>query len=360
MKRILEKNSFLPTGALIVSFWPGVAFAQPAPPHREHVRFSYRVPEGCPSESDFLDLVRTRDAEIIADDEAARTLSIAITFDEKWRASLQTEGIANGKATRTIDGDSCEGVAKSIAIFTAIALREGSPDELPPAHPELAEKESLETPEEGFMPMAPPPPRKPRRYDYDLHSGRIALTAKESFAYVDDGGKHLGTGVAVTYFPTAWLGVDLEGALLFNLPADELEPDRNLPRAKLATHVEFEMLRAWGSLYGPHRGNVIDLFLKLGLGVIWTHPDSQYFDFYAHQSHDTPQILEDSALGMRIFFTDSLALVLDTGLEAFNERITQDPNQHGPYSYMPDRIAYAFSIDLGLAWFPIAARGWRR
>ena len=121
------------------------------------MRFSYRAPEGCPSEYD----------------QAARTLSIAIAHDEKWRASLQTEGIASGKASRSIDGDSCEAVAESIAIFTAIALREGSPDELPPAHPELAKKESLETPEEGFMPMARP--QRPGPPVIDLYRGRFAL-----------------------------------------------------------------------------------------------------------------------------------------------------------------------------------------
>jgi hypothetical protein len=312
----------------------------PTPPHREHVRFSYRAPEGCPTESDFLNLVSARDAEIISDDQAARTLSIALAFeDDKWRASLFTEGIASGQATRTINGDSCEAVARSIAIFTAIALREGSPDELPPAHPSPEATSSIADDKPHFVRPAPPPPPEPQ---FNLASRRVALAAKQTLSIMADGGRSYGLGMAATYFLSEWIGIDAQGDVLFDMVPYRRNTYYDETRARLETHVEIEMLRASGTIFGARRGNPIDLFAKPGVGLIWTRATPYYIDAHASPSSYYPQCLVDSVIGTRIYLGDSYAVTLEAEGLAY-----------GKANSDADRtITFGLAFQLGLVWFP--------
>ena len=361
MKRSVTQK-ILCASAWVVLFWPQGARAQNAtPPHREHVRFSYQSPEGCPSESDFMNLVLARDAEIIADDEAPRSLSVAIAFDEKWHASLQTEGIANGKAIRSVDGESCEAVAKSIAIFTAIALREGSPDELPPAHPELSANESLETPEEGFLPMArqerPGPPI------LDLYRGRFALTASESFTMINDGGRSLATAIGAAYFSSNVFGIGVEGGAHTNLPASDYASD--LVTVHALGYIEFVWMRAKAAILGADRGRTLDLFSRFGGGVMWARPRPQNSAQYVDHPY-APGFYFQPSLGMRLFVNDDVALVFETHLD-FYEQQNLDAryddaffDQVGTMHYDNETFAVGGGFQIGITWFPSKASRWSR
>jgi hypothetical protein len=345
---------------VVLLFCPELARAQDPLPHREHVRFSYRAPEGCPTESAFLDLVRARDAEIIADDQAPRTLSIAIDFDEKWHASLQTEGIANGKAQRAIDGDTCEAVARTIAIFTAIALREGSPDELPPAHPELAQKESLETPEEGFIPMARP--HRPGPPVLDLYRGRFALTASESFTMINDGGRSLATTIGAAYFASNVFGIGVEGGVHVNLPpSDEISSD--LVAVHALGYLEFVWMRAKAAMLAPDRGRTLDLFSRFGAGVMWARPRPQNSLQYVDHPYAAGFYFQPS-LGVRVFVSDDVALSFETHLDFYDQQNLDDRydnvcfDQTGSVPCHNETFAVGGGFQIGITWFPSKANRW--
>ena len=305
-------------------------------------------------------MVRTRDAEIVADDEAARTLSIAIVFDEKWRASLQTEGIANGKATRTIDGESCEAVARSIAIFTAIALREGSPDELPPARPELTKNESLEMPEEGFLPMARP--QRPGPPVLDLYRGRFALTASESLTMINDGGRSLATAIGAAYFSSNVFGIGVEGGVHANLPPSD-ETSSDLVAVHALGYVEFVWMRAKAAMLAPDRGRTLDLFSRFGAGVMFARPRSQNSPQYVDHPYAAGFYFQPS-LGMRLFVSDDVALIFETHLDVYDQQNLDDPLDNtfiglsGLEHSDNETIAVGGGFQIGITWFPSQASRW--
>lgn len=350
MRRCAKTKTFFRTSVLIasISFLPQVARAQNSPPpHREHVRFSYRAPEGCPFESDFLEAVRERNAEIISDGQAARALSISIAPDgDKWRGSLHTEGIANGEATRTAVGDSCEHVARSLAIFTAIALREGSPDELPPAHPELAEKESLETPEEGFLPIAQP--LRPGPPVLDLYRGRFALTASESFTLINDGGQSFATNIGAAYFSSNVFGIGIEGAFHVNRPGGEAgDGPADFVVAHGLGYMEFVWMRAKAATFERDRGRTIDLFSRFGGGLMWARPQPEISSDFPNHPYAAGGYFQES-LGVRVFLSNDIALVLQTHLDFYEQRNSDET----------ETTAVGGGIQIGVTWFPSKANRW--
>lgn len=309
-----------------------------------------------------MDLVRGRNAEIIADDQAPRSLSVAMTFGEKWRASLETEGIANGKATRTIDGESCEAVAKSIAIFTAIALREGSPDELPPAHPELAQKESLETPEEGFIPMARPHLAGPPVLD--LYRDRFALTASESLTIINDGGRSLATTIGGAYFFSNVFGLGIEAAAHVNLPKDDLS---DLVAAHALGYLELVFMRAKAGIFAPDRGRTMDFFSRFGAGAMWARPRPLGSPSYVDHPYAAGFYFQPS-LGMRVFLSNDVALLFQTHLDFYQQQNLDDIQSYRQVDFdgqplaHSDDVTYAVGggLQLGISWFPSRAERWQR
>ncbi|MGH7281004.1 MAG: hypothetical protein ACRELY_05735 [Polyangiaceae bacterium] len=336
--------------------WPRAAWAQPPPPHREHVRFSYSAPDGCPSEDEFIARVRDRSAELIDDPEAARSLAVTIAHGDTWHGELRTEGIASGKGSREIDGDSCATIVKSLAIFTAIALREGSPDELPPAHPELQKRDAPD-PDEGFLPIAAPPKLEPVLPD--LHDGRFAVTMKESLSVTTEGGRAYGTGLDVDYFLAGWFAIGAEGALMLDLPRDHGAGDANETRARFLGHFEFETVQAKGSMFGPHRHRVFDQFITLGAGAIFTRPLPEENNLVPDNPYSA-DFLFDFATGFRFFVTEDVAFSVQADFMAYQQ---PDPCKDVDYStglpspiYCDKSLAASWVFQLGLTWLPSRAR----
>ena len=342
--------------AIVLSI-PRTSAAEPPPPHREHVRFSYSAPDDCPTEDEFVARVRERSAELIDDPEAARSLSVTIAHGDTWHGELRTEGIASGQGTRAIDADSCASVVRSLAIFTAIALREGSPDELPPAHPEL-QKEDAADPNEGFVPMAPPPKMVP--LVPDLHRDRFAFTARTSVAVVNDGGRSVGTGLGVDYFFTSSVAFGVEGAMLLDLPPALSDGDANESRARIVAHFELETTRAQGTMFGPRRGRVFDQFISLGAGAVFTRPRPEQ-DTLRESFPYSASFLVDPALGFRFFVDDDIAFSIQADAMFYSQ-----PNAgKDEYGLTPDTptlgsstLGAASVLQIGFTWFPSRARTW--
>ena len=298
--------------------------------------------------------MRDRAAELIDDPEAARSLSVTIEHRDTWHGELRTEGIASGEGARAIDGDSCAAVVRSLAIFTAIALREGSPDELPPAHPELL-KEDAADPNEGFIPMAPPSKMVP--IVPDLHRERFALTAKTSTAFVDDGGRSFGTGLGFDYFFASWVAFGLEGAMLLDLPPARTEGDANESRARIVAHFELDTTRAHGTMFGPHRGRVLDQFISLGAGAVFTRPRPEEDTLHESFAYSA-SFLVDPAVGFRFFVDEEIAFSVQVDAMLYTEP-SAATDEYGLPLDKPElgnsELTVASALQIGFTWFPSQA-----
>jgi hypothetical protein len=115
----------------------------------EPARFSYSAPAGCPSEQDFVARVEERSLHErpAAGDELA--LSFVVTLSEDADGILGRVEFKDHDGTlvsRAVRGTTCDEVASSIALVTALAI-DGR-----------AEREAPEP-----LPSAPPPPPEPKR-----------------------------------------------------------------------------------------------------------------------------------------------------------------------------------------------------
>jgi hypothetical protein len=136
----------------------GVAFhalpAKAAEP--EPVRFSYEAAAGCPSQDEFLDTV-ARDGGLLGQagtQAPARTFTVTLERGPALLGRLVVKGIDGREATRTIQGERCEDVARSLAVLVALSL-EPRP-EIPP--PPSASPTPVEAPGLADAPRAAAPP----------------------------------------------------------------------------------------------------------------------------------------------------------------------------------------------------------
>jgi hypothetical protein len=146
----------------------------------EAVRFQYRAPEACPTESGFTERVRQRTVRgRLADPgELARTFSIAIEADEQgFVGSIEFLDDAGAPASRRVRGEQCDAVANSLALITALALdatlRE--PEESEPASTSVAPT-PLPPPPPLVVAPRPPPVSRPSRFERIITSMRIGAS----------------------------------------------------------------------------------------------------------------------------------------------------------------------------------------
>lgn len=122
------------------------------------VRIEYRAPDGCPSENEFLEQVRTRTehARFAPEGEIARTLRITITSEpDKHGARVEFTDADGRRVEREVEGETCAEVVSGIALITALAIDERikAEERAPPSAGEREAKPPLQEP-----PASKPPP----------------------------------------------------------------------------------------------------------------------------------------------------------------------------------------------------------
>ncbi|HEX7663054.1 MAG TPA: hypothetical protein VF407_01010, partial [Polyangiaceae bacterium] len=176
--------------------------AAPAATAADAVHFSYEVDEGCPSQSDFTALLRSRGAAFTVDDAAPRALEVAMNRDPetptRWTGNMRvSEGGDSTAATRTTSATSCSELARSLAIFTSLALTPSAP---PP---------KTLTAHHVADPVDDPPEPPPRDL---LHRQRFSLDPHftDFFSSGNDPG-FVGGGLTARYFPSERWALRLDG-----------------------------------------------------------------------------------------------------------------------------------------------------
>lgn len=147
------------------------------------IRLDYTAPPECPTRDALIARVRER-ATVNLDDNATRTLAIAVTSDAVgFRATLAIDG-----GGRELTAASCDDVVSAAALVAAIALGpHDPPDPGPPPAPD---------------PPPPPPPTPPIRVD---PPPPIAIATPRSWRFEPTIG--IGLGVGITPDPLATVRV---------------------------------------------------------------------------------------------------------------------------------------------------------
>lgn len=126
---------------LLLLSWCGSATAQ------RSAEISYQAPEGCPSREAFLEEV---DRRLIEPELSATLNSVHAEITEQgasFRGQLQLADRQGRTTTRSLSGDSCEEVARALALISALALQA-----------QLEEQQSAEaTPERTALGEPEPP-----------------------------------------------------------------------------------------------------------------------------------------------------------------------------------------------------------
>jgi hypothetical protein len=122
----------------------------------EPVRLTYDAPAGCPAESDFRELV-ARDGGSLApasDGSPARTVAVHIESSGAVVGKLLVRAADGTEATREIQGDRCEDVARSLAVLVALVAEPALP--APPAAPAPVARQAAVSETPAPLPSAPP------------------------------------------------------------------------------------------------------------------------------------------------------------------------------------------------------------
>ena len=122
--------STLPLVGAVVCVFSLPATAQPTgvpPAGQERVRVTYRAPDTCPSEAEFLERVRSRvqRARFAEPGELARAFTVTIgrtDGDAGFSGRLEFVDSDGLRAARTLKGKACDDLASSLALITALAV----------------------------------------------------------------------------------------------------------------------------------------------------------------------------------------------------------------------------------------------
>ena len=322
-----------------------------APAAHDAVRFAYSASDGCPTKSEFADLVKEREVVVPENDSAPRTLSIAMSADaahpEKWRGTLQIKDGTYLGSEKSAEGATCAEVAHSLAIFAAIALTP-VPASQPSAPATGAASTTSSSPTtETVSPSKPSEPSDDRAKDTytdpdfenapTLHRHRFALSAgvmlvnpfaEPSIAF--------GAGVTGRYYFSERFGLRLEADFIRSTnPRPELQSalsSNGTPTTyfkpvdeiggKGILSAEFVVNRAVGTLAQGHvdiRAIPADFYLDGGVGAVWTRPVSlndpsfRSFSFRANPAFAI-------GWGCRAFITRSMAIDFGNDLTIYNAR----------------------------------------
>jgi hypothetical protein len=197
----------------------------------EPVRLAYDAPAGCPTESDFRELV-ARDGGALApasNGGAARSVVVHIESSDSIVGTLVVRAADGTGAAREIHGDRCEDVARSLAVLVALVAEPAlpappapgppatvseAPAPLPPAVPPPAVP-GLAAPVEGTQPDSPefePPDEEP-----SPHRWRLGIEGEGTLTRGVSPGSNPGIAGYVeladvstrVFAPTVRLGVEL-------------------------------------------------------------------------------------------------------------------------------------------------------
>jgi hypothetical protein len=178
----------------------------------ERVRVTYRAPEGCPSEAEFLERVRSRvqRARFAEPGELARAFDVTVgkvDADASFLGHLEFVDSDGRHAARSLKGAACEELASSLALITALALddriAEAPPDEVSPEPSPPPAEQRAPTQKTNSELTAPPrlpePPDRSRpslkqlRWDLGINAGALswvtASAAPELGVYAELGSR---------------------------------------------------------------------------------------------------------------------------------------------------------------------------
>ena len=305
------------------------AFAQNAAhATTDEVRVSYDVDDGCPSQKDFEHLVAERGVTIPKNETASRGLGVHMhkgdSSSPPWHGSLVLSDPAGAESTKTIAGASCADVARSLAIFTALSLAPID-SATPPATnadaaiPTTARPVSGTSADSENFPWPAPTPLVPA--DPYLHRNRFDLGA-HVFALESLGSgwdKTIGPGISARYFfGERWaVRIDADFLRTVNQPQSPALATEAAARAILSG--EFVAQRATGDLVHDNFLAAQDVYLNLGVGVIWTRPLSNVDPAFRSFSYSGNQAFQ-FGVGARAFVTPFFAISVEPGLLTYNEK----------------------------------------
>ena len=194
--------------ALVFAAWP--ASAQEAAPQQEAqaepVRVSYAAPADCPSEGAFIERVRSRvqRARYAEPGELARAFEVTVRnapSDTGFVGYLEFVGADGRHAERNVKGATCDELASSLALITALAID----DRIEPAEP--AEMPPIPAPP-PLAPSAPPKEAKPSLVASPREPERAEPAARERLRW--DLGLSAGTATWITSNAAVTLGAYVE------------------------------------------------------------------------------------------------------------------------------------------------------
>lgn len=136
------------------------------------VRIEYHAPAACPDVRAFIAQVSGRTARFRASDESPRAFVVELTVGDGARGRLTTID-GDARATRELDGDTCEEVVSALALVTALAI-DPNASTLPVA---AAPPPPVVTPASPPAPLPPILAKKPVRWHIDAGFGVEATGA---------------------------------------------------------------------------------------------------------------------------------------------------------------------------------------
>ena len=171
--------------------------AAPAEPQTEPVRVSYAAPAGCPVEGAFIERVRSRvqRARFAEPDELARAFDVTVRNtpgEAGFVGHLEFVGGDAQHAERTVRGATCDELASSLALITALAIDDRAEPAEPAGMPPLPSPPPLapSTPPEAAKPSWAASPREPEpaaprarerlRWDVGLSAGTLTWITSDA------------------------------------------------------------------------------------------------------------------------------------------------------------------------------------
>jgi hypothetical protein len=148
---------------VIARIGPGVALAWGlARAHAaEPVRLRYEAPPACPDESTFTERVRERTSQLVLANpsDLARNFTVTLSVEAAGAVGrvdfVDRDGVP---VSRVVRGDSCDAVASSLALVTALAL-DAAPNEIPEPPPLEPPPEAAKVPQHETPSPEPGPLR---------------------------------------------------------------------------------------------------------------------------------------------------------------------------------------------------------
>ncbi len=178
---------------LLVEMLPSAAHAEQ---HASAIHLDYSAPPDCPSRVEFFELIRLRSSAVTLEDggEAARRFTVSLEKTESggllYQGRLGEPGSPD-ELTRTLEGASCEEVARGLALIIAMQIAAAPPEPAPVA---------------AAPPEAPVTVRPPRRHPVPAAAGEARRIELAVLAGASIG---LTSGIGAMAAPTVQAGLEV-------------------------------------------------------------------------------------------------------------------------------------------------------